>query len=287
MLDGLSGLLVIAIWGLNFVAVKAGTLELPPLLLTALRFLLVALFLAPFYRLARRQWLLVLLLSALMGGFHFGLLFVSLAGMDVPTSAIVSQLAVPFSAIVAAVLYAERLGWKGLAGMVLSFAGVVLVVGEPRQAGLGCVAMGVASAAAWALSMALVKRIGPVNPLALNGWMAAFAAPQLFLLSLIFEHGHADALQGAGWRGWGAVVYTALLSTMVGYSLWYRLLARYPINRIVPLTLLSPVVAIISGIIVFGGSLGWFKSAGVVITLFGVAVLQFRAVPRCAPPPKL
>lgn len=286
-IDGLSGLLVIAIWGFNFVVVKAGTQEFPPLLLTGLRFSAVALLLAPFYRLPRYQWALVLLLSSLMGGLHFGLFFVSVAGLDVPTAAIVSQLAVPFSAMVAAVAYSERLGRKGLIGMALSFAGVLLVVGEPGRSDPLSLALAIVSAMAWALSMAVIKRIGPINPLALNGWMSALAAPQLILLSFFFERDQAVALHQAGWMGWGAVAYTALLATMTGYTLWYRLLARYPINRIVPLTLLSPIVAVISGIAVFGGSLGWPKVAGGAVTLIGVAVLQFRLPSRRAASPKL
>ncbi len=275
-----AGLLVVVVWGFNFIAVKAGTLELPPLLLTGLRFLLVAVLLLPFVRLPKRQWPLILLLSGLMGGFHFGLLFVSVAGLDVATAAIVGQLAVPFSVIVARLFYGERMGLRGVAGLLLSFAGVLLVVGEPRHADPLSLFFGIVSAAAWALSMVVIKAIGPINPMALNGWMAAFAAPQLFVLSALFENGQRQAILSAGCYGWGDVLYTALLATMTGYTLWYRLLARHPINRIVPLTLLSPVIAVTAGVLIFGGGFGWAKLTGGAMTLAGVAVLQLRPIPR-------
>lgn len=274
--DRAIGLLVIVIWGLNFIAVKAGTIELPPLLLTGLRFSTVALLSLPFSPRLPSQWRLILLLSALMGGCHFGLLFVSVAGLDVPTAAIVGQLAVPFSALVARFFYRERLGWRGAAGLALSFGGVVLVVGEPQHASPWSIVLGIFSAAAWAFSMVVIKRIGPISPMALNGWMALFAAPLLICLSLLFEDGQVRAIAQARWLGWGAVAYTAMLATMTGYTLWYRLLARYPINRVVPMTLLGPVVAVIAGYLLFGGLFGWSKILGGAATLAGVAVLQLR-----------
>ncbi|MDR3435327.1 EamA family transporter [Telmatospirillum sp.] len=277
--DAAAGLLAVVVWGFNYVAVKAGTHEFPPLLLTGLRFLLVAALLVPFYRLPRRQWRLIVLLSSLMGTMHFGMFFASMAGLDVPTGAIVGQLAVPFSAVVAAVFYGERLGLQGLFGMFVSFAGVLLVVGEPQHADPVSLVLSGLSSVAWALSMVVIKKIGPINPLALNGWMAAFAVPQLFLLSWCLEQGQMHSFANAGWKGWGAVGYTGILATIVAYSLWYRLLARYPINRVVPLNLLNPVIAVVAGVALFGDSLSWAKVIGGTATLVGVAVLQFRRSP--------
>lgn len=278
--DGLSAFLVIVIWGFNFIAIKLGTQTVPPLLLTGLRFVLVALLVLPFCPVPRRQLPLLLLLSSLMGCLHFGLLFVSQAGLDVPTSAIISQLAVPFSAIVAKVIYGERLGGRGLLGMGLSFAGVVLVVGNPHLGNWASLVFGVISAAAWALSMAVIKKIGAIHPLVLSGWMAVLAAPQLVILSALFEANQLSALANAGWKGWGAVLYTGLLATMVAYSLWYRLLARYPINRVVPWNMLSPIIAVLAGVMVLGGSLGWSKVLGGAVTMIGVAALQLRKYPE-------
>jgi O-acetylserine/cysteine efflux transporter len=277
--DTLLTTIVVVIWGVNFVVVKLGVQELPPLLLTGIRFACVAAVAAPFFRLPQGKLPLVIGLSALLGVGHFGLLFVGITGLDAATAAITIQLCVPFSAIVAALVYRERLGWAGALGMTLSLFGVALLAGEPTRPDLLSLALVAAAAMAWAWSNVLVKKIGPINGLALNGWMALFAAPQLILLSAIFEHGQVQAIRHAGWAGWGAVAFTAGAASLTAYTLWYRLIARHPVNRVVPFTLLGPVIGVAAGVMVLGEPLGWHKLVGGALTIAGVAIVQFRPSP--------
>lgn len=274
--DILASTLVVVIWGINMIVVKLGMQDLPPLLLTGLRFLALAAVTVPFFHLSRRLVGKVLLLSSVLGVAHFGLLFVGLNGLDAAATAIIIQLTVPFSAILARILYGEKLGARGTLGMVMAFAGVALIAGEPARYDLMSIAIVVASAFAWACSNVVVKKIGPINVLTLNGWMGLFAAPQLFLLSAIFERGQMAALASAGWAGWGAVAYTALVSSLVAYSLWYRLIARLPMNQVVPFTLLAPVISVVAGVGLLGDPFGWHKMAGGVLTVLGVALIQLR-----------
>ena len=94
----------------------------------------------------------------------------------------------------------------------------------------------------------VIKAIGPINPLTLNGWMSLIGMPLLLILSLLFEQGQVESVRAAGWIGWGAVAYTAIIASLLAHTLWYRLIARYPVNRVVPYTLLNPVVGVASGI---------------------------------------
>ena len=116
-LDGAAALAVIVIWGLNFVVGKIGVAQIPPLLLMAVRFALVAALLAPFLRPLGRSWGLVIAISVVLGGLHFGLMFSGLQGVDAGPAAIAIQLTAPFSAILAAVYYRERMGRWQLLGM--------------------------------------------------------------------------------------------------------------------------------------------------------------------------
>jgi O-acetylserine/cysteine efflux transporter len=271
--------IVVVVWGLNFVAVKLGTHVMPPFLLTAMRFTMVAALTVPFFRVPRKKLGLILLLSALMGSAHFGLFFYGMKALDAATTAIIIQLTVPFASIVAAVVYKERLGRLGVFGMTLAFVGVALLAGEPQRPDPLSIALEVVAAAAWALSNVVIRKIGPINPLALNGWMGAFAAPQLIVLSYIFEDGQIPALEQAGWLGWSAVSYTAIASSLIGYSLWYRLIARNPLNKVVPFTLLNPIVGVIGGVTILGEPLGWHKVVGGLLTILGVAVIQLLHPP--------
>ena len=101
--DFLQALTVVVIWGFNFVVIKTAVSEIPPLALTALRFAVVASLVAPFFPPARDQLLSILGLAVVMGFGHFGMLFIGLNGADASTTALMIQLGIPFSSILAAV----------------------------------------------------------------------------------------------------------------------------------------------------------------------------------------
>jgi O-acetylserine/cysteine efflux transporter len=275
-------LLVVVVWALNFIAGKDGLSEFPPLLMLALRFALVGLLLAPFLRrLPQVLWPQMLAVSLVFGTGHFGLMFTGLSGVDASLAAIAIQLTVPFSALVARLSFGERLsGWQ-IGGMVLAFAGVAVLGGEPERPTSGLhLLLVVAAGLAWAVGNVLVKRLGPVNVFALNAWIGLLAAPQLLLASLLLESGQGAALRSAGWSGWGAVVYMAVFSSILGYGLWYYLVDKHPLNKIVPLTLLSPVLAVVFAVLLLGEPLTWRIIVGGAVTLAGVAIIQLvRAVP--------
>jgi O-acetylserine/cysteine efflux transporter len=274
--DTLWATVVILAWGFNFVVVKIGMAELPPLLLTTLRLALVAVMVVPFTHRPRGKLGLITLLALLLGAGHFGLLFIAMRTMDAASASIAIQLTVPFSALLAALLYGEKLGLRGILGMAMAYAGVALLAGEPHHPDLFSMALIVISAACWALANVVIKRIGPIHPLTLTGWMALAGFPQLLILSLLFEDHQLQRLQNAGWMGWGAVAYTAVIASMLAYSLWCWLVAKYPVNKVVPFTLLNPVIGIASGVLVLGEPLGWHKLVGGGLTVLGVAVIQIR-----------
>ncbi|MGE5516170.1 MAG: DMT family transporter [Bacteroidota bacterium] len=274
--DLATALLVVTLWGLNFVAMKVALTALPPFLLTGLRFAVVALVLAPFFRPHRRQIAGIVAIGAVLGCGHFGLLFLGLSAMDAATGAIVTQLGVPFSALLAWAMFGEKLGPARWLGLGLAFSGVALLAGEPTLPHWGPLAVAVASMLCWAISNVQVKRLGDIPPLALNGWMALFAAPMLLALSLGLEHDHVAAVLRAAsdWKVLGALAYTVIASSLIAYTLWYRLVARHPMNRVVPTTLLGPIIAVAGGVTMLGEMLTWQKLVGGALTIAGVAVVQ-------------
>jgi O-acetylserine/cysteine efflux transporter len=267
-------LLVMAIWGFNFAVAKTGVGELPGLLLTALRFALVAALLAPFFRPKKSQIPGLALLALTMGTLHFGLLFMGLQWIDAAASAIIVQLQAPFSALLAFIFFRERLGWARAGGMALAFSGVVLLAGGPSRVEPLGLLLTLISGLGFALSTVVVKRLGAMHPLTITGWMSLLGCPQLLAASLLFEEGQWDAILQATWRGWGAVVYTAVFASIVAHTLWYRLLRQHPMNVVVPFSLLAPAIGVASGVLLLGEPFGWHKAAGGLLTLTGVAMIQ-------------
>jgi O-acetylserine/cysteine efflux transporter len=274
--DILLALLTMALWGLNFAVAKMALAELPPLLLAALRFLLVALLLLPFCRRPKRLRPIVEL-AVVLGVFHFPMIFTGLSRIDASTSAIVVQLQVPLGVAMAALLLGEKLSWRHALGMLIAFGGVALIAGAPR---LGANRIGVlflaTAALAWGYSTVQLKKMEPIDPFTLNGWLGLFVAIELVVISLIVEGSPIPYIAGAGWRGWAGVLYTAVASTIVAFGLWARLVARYSVGQAMPFMLTVPLFAIAGGVALNHDKITPDIVGGGLLTIRGVGLIVLR-----------
>lgn len=275
LIDLFGLLLVQVIWGFHFAISKIGLQEIPPLLLMALRFSLVAILLAPFFsRLPKGKWRAVAPLSLTFGSLNFGLIWAGVAHLDASTASIVNQSGVPFSAMLAAYFYGDRFGWRRMAGLALSFLGIVLVVGQPKMDGsfiwVLCVLAGTFASS---YANIQIRALGPVDSFALSGWNALFTAPQLMVLSFFLEDRQWEVITQASWHAWASLAYTVVIVAIGSYCLWYPAIRRYPLNQVMPFTLLVPVLGLFSGVLLLGETLTWHALAGGAATVAGVAII--------------
>jgi O-acetylserine/cysteine efflux transporter len=283
--------LVILLWGGSLPVAKIGFEVFPPLLLMTLRFGLVAVALAPFYRMPRERLKDVLLLSVVLGSLHFGCMFYGLQKVEAGTASLLTQVQVPFSAMLAALFLNDPIGWRRAGGMVVAFAGVVVIGGEPNLGdSLLHVGLILLAALAWAFGAFHVKRMSgpggqPPNGHMLNGWIAVFATPQMLALTLLVEDGQWEALTAPDWRGWFAAAYMAVAVVIIGYGQWYRMLARYTLNQVMPVMLLVPVMGVVGGILLLGEPLTWRVLIGGALVITGVAVILIRRPRTTLPMP--
>lgn len=274
------------IWGFNFVAAKYGLADFSPLLLMTLRFALVAALLVPFARRPRAKIGQIFLLSVTFAGLHFSILFMGLAGVDAAAAAIAIQLQVPFAALLAALVFKDRLGWRRALGMTVAFAGVVVIAGQPRVSeNLGHLMLVILAAFAFAVASVQMKLIGTIDRYTLQGWMSLFAVPQLALASWLTESGQWQQIREASWSGWAALVYIAVMATIVAHGSWYSLLRRYDVNQCMPYTLTVPVFGVLASVLVLGEPLTLDLVIGGALTLAGVAVIVIRRPATTAPAP--
>src|SRR5262249_2328800 len=110
----------------------------------------------------------------------------------------------------------------------------------------------VGAAFAFAMSNVLTKRYGPFDPLLLMGWSSLLTVPQVTLMSLLLEHGQLTSLVTADQRGWLALAYTIFIGGILGFGLWFWLIARCSMGRVAPFGLLLPVFAVISSVLFLG-----------------------------------
>jgi O-acetylserine/cysteine efflux transporter len=266
------------IWGLNLIVSKIGVGEFPPVFFTALRFGSLALFLLPALRRHRGQMKNLLAAALLTGPLSFGLLFAGIArAQDASTVAIATQLGVPFSTVLSVWLLGEHIHWRRVLGIVLAFAGVAVIGFDPRvfayRDGLALV---VASSFVGALGLIFVKRLRGVHPFELQAWIASAGGLVLLLMSLLLESGQWQSLHTATWRGWSALAFTAVMSSLIAHSTWYYLISRYPVTRLSPLTLLSPLFGVFFGVTLLGDQLTPRMLAGGAVALAGVLIVVLR-----------
>ena len=270
-------LFVMLLWGFNFVVAKIGLHYMPPIFFVALRFLVVAVLLLPFVPMPRGRLKDIFALSVMLGSLHFTLMFSAMQALDAGTASVVIQLQVPFAALLAALIFKDKLGWRSLAGMVLAFAGVILIAGEPRLSGnLPYIGLVVAAALFFAIANIQMKKLGDVDANAINGWVALFATPQLFLISALLEHGQMQALRDVNWIFLSTLFYQAVIMVIVSYALWYGLLRRYPVGQVVPFMLLLPILGVLTGAVFLSEPITWHTVVGGLLTIAGVGVIVLR-----------
>ena len=287
--DWISALIVIVIWGLNFVVMKWGLDSLSPLLLCALRFLAAAFPLVLFVkRPANLSWGVLAAYGLVQGVGQFGLLFTGMKlGMPAGMASVVLQIQAFVTLLLAAAFLGEKpQRWQWM-GLVIAISGL-LVIGtahgnSPAEMTLIGFLCTVGAASMWACSNLLTRyaaRQGSYEPLSFIVWTSVFPIVPLFGLAIAMDGGVQVVmqLQSMGLREWAVVAFLSVLSTLVGYSLWTRLFQRYPASTVAPLSMLVPVLGLLSAMVLLGEyptPIQWLGAAGV---LLGMLVNQFGGI---------
>lgn len=274
--DLLLALVVIVVWGLNFVVIMVGLHEVPPMLLGALRFLLAALPAVFFIKRPQvpLRWLLAYGLTISLGQFAF--LFSAMkVGMPAGLASLVLQSQAFFTLFFAALFLGERLRASNLLGLFIAAGGLLLI---GAQSGQGMTLAGfvltICAASMWALGNIVTRKVGKVNLVGLVVWGSLVPPLPFLALSWWLEGPVAIevALQELGLDALLVLVYLAFGATILGYSLWSRLLSRYPASQVAPFSLLVPVVGLSSSALLLDERLGALQMAGAVLVMLGLLV---------------
>jgi O-acetylserine/cysteine efflux transporter len=266
------------IWGLNLISSKIGVGQFPPIFFTALRFGSLALFLVPMLKIHRGQMTNLFAAALLTGPAAFALLFAGIfLTEDAATVAVATQMSVPFSTLMSVLFLGETIRWRRIMGIVLAFAGIVIISFDPRVfAYWEGLALVVCSSFVSSLGLIFLKRLKGIKPLELQSWIALAGGAILLALSLILEAGQMTAVRNATWEGWGALLFTTVMSSLIAHTAWYYLVSRYPVTSLSPLTLLSPLFGIFFGVTLLHDQLTARMLVGGAVTLVGVLIVVLR-----------
>ncbi|MGB1010971.1 MAG: DMT family transporter [Thiolinea sp.] len=265
-------ILINLIFGSMFIAASIGLREFPAVFFTGIRFLLLLIFLAGYIKVPRQQIRPLLKIGLLMGVGVYLTLYLSIAlATNTSAIAVFGKLEVPFAMVLGVVLLNEHIGIKRIAGISIAMVGAAVISFDPAAFdNIPALFWMAVSAGLSAYTMIKVRELGKVHPLTITAWVSLVGAPVLLLTSFIFESGHSNVLQHASITGWSALVYTAIASSVIGHSSLFYLLRHYPVSQVMPFSLLSPVFAVIGGVLILGDKLTWALLLGSCLILFGV-----------------
>ncbi|MBM2853756.1 MAG: hypothetical protein HW417_684 [Steroidobacteraceae bacterium] len=271
-------MLINAVWGFNLVAIKLGVDRFPPVFAGFLRFLVVGLVVLPWLRIRRGEMRWLLIAAIFSGGLQFAIMYtgVALSG-NMSSVAIAGQLGIPFATILSVVVLGERIRWRRSLGIVLAFAGVVVLGFNPdvlkSWQGLALIVL---AAFIGAIGLIAIKRVRDLNALELQAWLAWGSLPVFLMLTIWLEDGQIESLRNIDLTGAGAVLYSALFASLFAHTAYFALVHRYPVSSVAPLTVLGPVFSVGFAILFLGDVLDWRMVIGGVMTLTGVAVIVMR-----------
>jgi O-acetylserine/cysteine efflux transporter len=277
--DILTALGVVTIWGVNFVVIKIGLQDLPPILFSALRFLFAALPLVLFVKRPRTSMGLVLAYGLFQFSLQFTLLFSGIKlGLPAGLASLVVQLQAFFTIGLAVLMLGERPKTAQLLGALVALGGMALVAihldGKATLIGFVLVVL---AGMCWAVANIVTKKMGQVDALSLVVWSSLVATPPLLLASWLVEGGPAWqlALQHFSLKTLAAVLFQSYPNTILGFGIWSMLMRRYPTATVAPFSLLVPVAGMVSAALVLGEALQWWKLAAGALVLGGLALNQF------------
>lgn len=278
------------VWGLNLVVTRwvVSDAGVPPLFFAAMRFAGIALVLFWFLRPIPKNLGTLFLIAMGMGAVHFAFLFLGLANAEASSVAVVGQLGVPFSTLMSMAFLGEVVGWRRGLGIMLAFAGAILIAVDPATFQLSFGLLYVVFAAIVASGAGiLMKRMPSISALQMQAWIGVFSFAPLFAVSGLFEadrNSWGAFVDGGVWV-WAATAFAVLGVSVFGHGGFYSLIKKYEISLLSPLTLMTPVWGVVLSIVLLGEVLTLQLVVGAAISLGGVFVILVRrntAMPEAA-----
>ena len=268
--------LVAVIWGLAFVLSRIALDELPPTLMTALRFTIAA---APCLFVARPKvsWPVLISISfTLFLGQFLAQSYGMALGVPVGLTSVIVQSQALFTIGLAAILFGERPSRMQTLGIAIAAAGLLMICGTVGyDFSVWAFAVLMISPISFAAGNLLLRRAKGVPMFDLSVWLCLVAAVPLLALALVNDGVQPTwhALSHMSLHVLGSLLTIGLVSTCIAYWLWNRLLHDYPAAQVVPFALLVPFVGSAASSIVFHETFGRLRLAGMLTVIFGIAVM--------------
>ncbi|USD23397.1 DMT family transporter [Microbulbifer variabilis] len=281
----LKALACVFIIGMAYPIVKLALSDVPPLMLTAMRYALASIPFVWFFPFPKTSVWNVVLIGVFLQLLTTGLVYLAMrTDAQAGIASLLVQSQVIFTLIFSICFFAEKISWQQLVGLLIAAAGFTLFFidadkgGATTQKGF-LLLMG--SGMAWAIANLALKRMRGVNLFHLMVWASLVPPIPLFVLSYFLEtRKPVQHLLEASPIAWGAILYQSLFLTLLAYVWWGDLIRRYSAAFVAPFGLLVPVFGLMGSWVILGESMDAMEWGASLLVFIGIAfcVINVQAI---------
>ncbi|MFT4130826.1 DMT family transporter [Labrys sp. (in: a-proteobacteria)] len=293
------------IWGTTWIGIKAGVEAVPPLLFAGTRFIAAGVLLLGFAawregqpQMAWRDLPRLAATSLLMITLCYAALFWGVAHVDSGTAAVLEMSLTPIALMAFALwLREESFDRRRFGALLLGMAGLAILFGPTAVRNWSAAAdesaalrLAGAAAVSWAAvaygwgSVVARPLLRLYSSTFVAGTTTLFGGLLLLALSLAGEPGAIPALAGqwgsAAWAGW---LFLVLFGSLIGYTIYMTLLREIGATRAGTYAFVSPIIAVLLGMICFGEQVRLLDLLGMAVMLAGAGLAMAEPKPRLKP----
>jgi drug/metabolite transporter (DMT)-like permease len=280
-------LMLCLIWGSTWLFIKLGLSDLPPFTFAGIRFVIASTILFAIVKArglslprTRADWLLLATTGVLAFSINYGAVFWGEQHISSGLAALL-QAMIPVFGLVIAHFYlpGEQITPARILGVILGVAGVGVIfsnqlsIAGPR-AFAGCAALVVGSACTAYANVLVKARGAKLNPAILAGGQMVFGLVPLLFIGILRE---GNPLHYR-WTGMAVVslFYLAIVGSVIAFLAYYWLVQHMDVTNTMLIALVTPVVAVILGMLVLDEKLDWRTIAGGAMIMAGIGMIVLR-----------
>ena len=214
-------------------------------------------------------------ISIIGGSVQYSLSFYGLNILDGASATLFVQAEIPFGILIAYFLLGEKVPLKNIIGLIIAFIGIAILSGNPNLEGklIGVILI-LSGAFLWSLAQVFAKDVSEkIGGLALTAWLGIFSGPQCIIASYFIEGNSLNYIYNATTEAWIIVIYLAIGMNVIGYSCWYSVLSRNPVNNVMSVLLLFPITGLLTSIFILHETPNTYAYFGGAIIISGVAMI--------------
>ncbi len=274
------GLFFVAAWSSAFAAARLIVADAPPFLALSVRFLIsgtialaVGFALGQRIRFTKGQWAGIVVFGLCQNALYLGLNFEAMRTVEASVAAVIASLLPLIVAGLGRMFLGDRLPALGIAGLVIGFLGVLVMMSGRIAGGSDLAGMGLCLTGALALAVAtlLVRNLSAGGNLWIVVGMQMFVGSiALFPVSLALETWQVHFSAALA----GAMLYAIFVAGLAATTAWFLLVERLGPTRAAAFHFLNPFFGVATAAVVLGERVGLRDVLGVTIVSLGILMVQ-------------